>query len=188
VDSDFWRCQATEAFKASEPLKTSDLAQYWREMRNGNFGLLRFLFLATRGFLTEVGRRTGVIKPLPLTGPGTGTGPASLDLRPGELVRVRSPEQIAATLDETGHNRRLSFDREMLPYCGRTLRVKDRVERIIEDKTGRMLKLPKDCLILDGAVCSGERTAGAWFCPRQIYAFWREAWVERVEVEGPNRP
>ena len=62
------------------------------------------------------------------------------------------PDEIAATLDATGHNRRLSFDREMLPYCGRTVRVKDRVERIIEDKTGRMLKIPKDCLILDGAV------------------------------------
>ena len=34
----FWRCQATEAFEASEPLKTSNLAQYWREFRNGNFG------------------------------------------------------------------------------------------------------------------------------------------------------
>jgi len=69
----------------------------------------------------------------------------------------------------------------MLPYCGRTLRVKDTVERIIDDKTGRLLKLPKDCLILEGAVCSGDRTAGCWFCPREIYSFWREAWVERVE-------
>ena len=32
-----WRCQATEAFKATEPLKTSDLRQYWRELRSGNF-------------------------------------------------------------------------------------------------------------------------------------------------------
>ena len=34
-----WRCQATEALKASEPLKTfKDPQQYWREFRNGNFG------------------------------------------------------------------------------------------------------------------------------------------------------
>src|SRR5262245_61939172 len=31
--SDLWRCQATDALKASEPLKRSDLRQYWRELR-----------------------------------------------------------------------------------------------------------------------------------------------------------
>src|SRR6266478_148585 len=30
--SEVWRCQATEAFKASAPLKTSNLPQYWREL------------------------------------------------------------------------------------------------------------------------------------------------------------
>ena len=104
-----------------------------------------------------------------------------LDLQPGDLVQVRSPTEIAATLDEDGFNRKLSFDREMLPYCGRTFRIKDRVRRIIDDTTGRMINIPKDCLILDGAVCSGERSAGRWFCPRQIYPYWREAWLRRVE-------
>ena len=164
---DFWRCQATEAFRASEPLKTSNLAQYWREFRNGNFGPLRFVFLAARGFVMEVADRLGKLKPLPLEGPGTDTGPAGLDLQPGELVRVRRPDEIAATLDETGHNRRLSFDREMLPYCGKTLAVKYRVDRIIEDKTGRMLKIPKDCLVLEGAVCSGNRSAAAGSAPER---------------------
>ena len=32
-----WRCQATDALKFSERLKTSNLPQYWREFRNGNF-------------------------------------------------------------------------------------------------------------------------------------------------------
>jgi hypothetical protein len=178
---DYWRCQATEALKATDHLKTSNLRQYWREARNGNYKLSRFLFLLARGFFIEIGRRTNVIKPLPLHGPGNQTGPAGLDLQAGELVRVRDPKDIEATLDETGHNRRLSFDREMLPYCGRTMRVKQRVEKIIDDKTGRMMKLPKDCLVLEGAVCSGERTAGSHFCPRAIYPFWREAWVERVQ-------
>ena len=100
---------------------------------------------------------------------------------------MRPAAEIEATLDENGFNRGLSFDREMLPYCGRTLRVKDRVDRLIDDKTGRMLKIPKDCLILEGAVCSGERSAGRWFCPREIHAFWREAWVSRVE-ESEHAP
>jgi hypothetical protein len=69
----------------------------------------------------------------------------------------------------------------MLPFCGRTFRVKDKVRRIIDDKTGRMLTIPKDCVILDRVVCSGERSVGRWFCPREIYPFWREAWLRRVE-------
>ena len=180
--SEVWRCQATEAFNASTPLKTSNLAQYWRELTNGNFGLLRFTGLAARGFIMEIARRVGLLKLLPLRGPGSKSMPVEpLDLQPGDLVQVRSPTEIAATLDEGGLNRGLNFDREMLPYCGRTFRVKDRVRRIIDDKTGRMLNIPKDCLILEGAVCSGERTPGRWFCPRQIYPYWREAWLRRVE-------
>ena len=78
----------------------------------------------------------------------------------------------------------------MLPFCGHTFRVKDRVNRIIDDRTGRMMNISKDCIILDGAVCSGERSTGRWFCPRQIHAYWREAWLERVEdpiATGPRR-
>ncbi len=176
-----WRCQATDALEATERLKTSNLLQYWREMRNGNYTLPRFLFLLARGFVLEVMSRLGKLKPLPLSGPGTGQEPVDLDLQPGDLVRVRDRDQIEATLDEEGFNRKLSFDREELPYCGRTMRVKDRVERIIDEKTGRMLKIRKDCLILQGAVCRGESTPGHWFCPRQIHAYWRESWVEPVE-------
>ncbi len=80
-----------------------------------------------------------------------------LDLQPGDLVQVRSPTEIAATLDQGGLNRGLNFDREMLPYCGRTFRVKDRVRRIIDDKTGRMLNIrqglphPRGCRLFGRA-------------------------------------
>ncbi len=185
--SEVWRCQATEAFNASTPLKTSNLSQYWRELTNGNFGRLRFIGLLTRGFIMEIARRVGLLGPLPLRGPGSqSTTVEPLDLQPGDLVQVRFPTEIAARLDERGLNRGLSFDREMLPYCGRTFRIRDRVRRIIDDKTGRMLNIPKDCLILDGAVCSGERPLGNWFCPRQIYPFWRESWLRRVEEPDPR--
>ena len=179
--SEVWRCQATEAFKASAPLKTSNLPQYWRELTNGNFGLLRFIRLAARGFFIEAADRVGLFRRLPFRLPGSQTTAVEpLDLQPGDLVQVRSPAEIAATLDENGLNRGLSFDREMLPYCGRTFRVKDRVRRIVDDKTGRMLNISKDCIILDGVVCSGECSTGRWFCPREIYAYWREPWLRRV--------
>ena len=182
---ELWRCQATEALRASEPLKTSNLTQYWRELRNGNFGKLRFVRLLARAFVMELADRLGLLKPLPLQGPGEDSQRTEpLDLQPGELAEVRPPAEIEATLDEHGLNRGLSFDREMLPYCGRVFPVKKRVRRIIDDRTGRMLKIPKDCIILDGPVCSGECSTGRWFCPRQIHPYWREAWLRRVGEPG----
>jgi hypothetical protein len=183
-----WRCQATEALKATEPLKTSDVRQYWRELGSGNFGLLHFLRVAVPGFVLEVAGRLRLIGAFPLRGRGTQPSQSMpLDLQPGDLVQVRSPTEIAPTLDENGRNRGLSFDREMLPYCGGTYRVKDSVQRIIDERTGRMIHISRDCLILEGVVCSGERSVGRWFCPREIYPYWRETWLRRVDEERPRR-
>jgi hypothetical protein len=37
-------------------------------------------------------------------------------------VRVKSYEEILATLDTAGSNRGLSFDAELVPYCGKVSR------------------------------------------------------------------
>ncbi len=180
--AEVWRCQATEALKASTPLKVRNLGQYGRELTSHNYRLLRFVPLLIRAFFMEIADRTRLMPPLPLKGDGAKSAPAeTLNLRPGDVVKVRSAEEIARTLDRNGFNRGLSFDREMLPYCGRTCVVRDRVNRIIDDKTGRMLEISTDALILEGVVCGGVRSAGRWFCPREIYAFWREAWLVRAD-------
>jgi hypothetical protein len=111
-----------------------------------------------------------------------------LDLRPGDTVEVRSAKEIAPTVDETGKTRGLAFDWEMKPFCGGRYRVQDRVERIIDEHTGQMIEIPSDCLILGGVVCSGEHSDGRWFCPREIYPYWREAWLRRVEDAEPAPP
>lgn len=187
--SEVWRCQVTESFAATTPLPTRKLSQYWRELTNGNNSLFRFLFIALRGLPIEIGRRIGLIKAVPLRG-NASKAPVGepLNIKPGDLVRVKSREEIAATLNERGFHRGLSFDREMLRDCGRTMRVRDVVKQVIDDKTGRMLHLKKDCIILEGSVCSGELTMGCWFCPRQIYPFWREAWLRKVEEPEARAP
>jgi hypothetical protein len=180
--TEVWKCQATEAFAASAPLKVRHLGQYWREVTSRNYSLLRLLPLLVRAFVLEVATRTRIIGPVPLTGDGTGGEPsAPLNLQPGDVVTVRPPEEIARTLDEKGLNRGLSFDREMLPFCGRTCVVQERVNQIIDDRTGRMIKIRGDAIILDGLVCSGERSVGRWFCPRQIPPYWRESWLVRSD-------
>ena len=176
-----WRCQATEALAATEPLKTSNPSQYWRELASGNVRVLHFLRAIASSAFFELAVRSGRKHRMPLLGTGDTPDRPPLDLSPGDVVRVRSPEEIRATLDSSGLNRGLSFDREMLPHCGRTYRVQARVRRIVDDRTGRIIDISRDCIILEGVVCSGERTVGCWFCPRAIYSYWREAWLERVE-------
>ena len=81
-------------------------------------------------------------------------------------------------------NRGLHFDVEMAPFCATgTERVLTRVERIVDEKTGLLIELPNPCLILDGVTCSGLLSSSRMFCPRNIYPFWREVWLKRVD--GP---
>ena len=176
-----WRCQATEALAATEPLKTSNLSQYWRELKAGNVGVLHFMRIMVYGAVVEVAVRSGLKRRMPLVGNGDPLDRPPLGLAPGDLVRVRPPEEIVPTLDSKGLNRGLSFDREMHPHCGETYRVRTRVQRIVDDRTGRIIDISRDCIILEGVTCSGERTVGCWFCPREIFPYWREAWLERVE-------
>jgi len=109
------------------------------------------------------------------------TPTAVLDLQPGELVQVRSRDEIMPTINAERKNRGLSFDVEMVPYCGKTFRVLSRVERIINEKNGAMTEIPRDCIILDGVTCSGCFSDNRLFCPRSMYPYWREIWLKRVE-------
>jgi hypothetical protein len=179
-----WRCQNTEALKASTHLRVfKDPGQYWREFNHGNYGRLRFVWKLARAMALEVANRLGFTDQSPLRGPEPKAPDYEpLDLQPGEWVQVRSPEEIEPTLDDRGHNRGLSFDREMLRYCGQTLRVQARVNQIIDEKTGRMLNIRRDAIILEGSVCTAECSPGRWFCPREIPAYWREGWLKRVEA------
>ncbi len=65
-----YRCQATEALRATEPLSKYDLRQYIRELTSGNVGLLRFLRVAVRGLSTAIRRRLRLLSdhPLPYDG------------------------------------------------------------------------------------------------------------------------
>ena len=103
-----------------------------------------------------------------------------LKLQPGDLVRVKSHEDIRATLSRNNKNRGLSFDVEMVPFCGRVYRVGTRVDRFIDEKTGRMMSLKTPAVILEGVTCQSRFSKRRMFCPRALHSWWREVWLERV--------
>jgi hypothetical protein len=200
-------CQATQVPAATEPLPWWDVRQYIEDFTSGNVGVGRmvsgFIYMGYNGLVNAgigLGRplrwlydafqrlRGGTPYPrrfgkLP---PGSGTPVATLNLQPGEWVRVRSHQEILATLDAKNRNRGLYFDAEMVPYCGRTLRVLRRVNRILDEKTGRMTEFKTPCIVLEGAVCQSRYSECRLFCPRSIYAYWREIWLERVPADAVN--
>jgi hypothetical protein len=182
-----YRCQATELRAASQPLSLTDPRPYLREYTSGNVSIRSFTRVMTRATVTEVRRKLGRLPAIHVQGESTKSPETPrLDLQPGEWVRVKSRDQIRETLTTKGMNRGLWFDVEMLAFCGQTLRVRQRIERFVHDRDGKMIELPSDCVTLDGAVCSGERSTQRWFCPRAIYPYWRECWLERVPATNGN--
>jgi hypothetical protein len=182
-------CQATELMRAAPQwIPPWDIKQYVLDVRSGNAGLLTTARSLAVGAFNEYQDLSRRFLPRPLRirggrrfpfihGKQRKTPQETLDLRSGELVRVKHKEEIVKTLDANNRNRGMTFDPEMLKYCGRQARVLRRVERIIDEKTGKMLQLRNPCIILENVICTSDYHR---LCPRGIYPYWREIWLERV--------
>ena len=170
-------CQSSEIVEASRPLPWWQLKQYLWDVKYNQISyrdFLRSLFIAVYNKIAHHGRfrSWGMI-----TGHGEPAPPVQpLNLKPGELVRVKSLAEIRRTLDSSGKNRSLLFAPAMKDFCGQVLRVKDRVENIVLEGTSRQRTL-KETVLLEGATCDGLCHR---MCPRQSFLFWRECWLERV--------
>ncbi|WP_298800561.1 hypothetical protein [Pseudonocardia sp. 73-21] len=188
--AELYSCQATELNRAAPTcLPLRDVGQFVQDVRSGNAGVL----WALRAFLVGLFNRLQKlsIRFLPprlrfrrglrwrfLEGRAVGRTPTEiLDLQPGELVRVKSKDAILATLDANLLNRGMGFEEEMSRWCGRVGRVERRVDRCLDERTGRMLTMKNPCIVLENSVCEGAFNAA---CPREFVHFWREIWLERI--------
>ncbi|MGV3759911.1 MAG: hypothetical protein ACO1PW_10290 [Actinomycetota bacterium] len=106
--------------------------------------------------------------------------PPDPGLEAGELVRVRSREEILATLDPGGKLRGCGFLEEMVPYCGTTQRVLKPVRRFVDERD-YTVKKARGIYLLDGAMCHGAAPFGE--CDRGCLYFWRGEWLERADEE-----
>jgi hypothetical protein len=197
-------CQATELLSYTKPLPWWDPRQYAEDYLSGNVSLGRMFEIFafhTYVFFTrcysqrwgKLGRwlydqfqslRGGVPWPryrgkIPVSEP---TPRDDLGLEPGDWVRVKSYEQILATLNKANSNRNMGFDAELVPYCGKVFRVRSRVTRFIDEPTGKLKFMKTPALILDGVFCQSSYSANRLACPRSIYSWWREIWLERISA------
>jgi hypothetical protein len=202
-----YSCQATTLPEFTSPLPWWNFTQYIEDHNSGNASLRQLvsgLVYASYYPLSRPGRRNPIGPPfrwlydrvVSLWGGGvpfprrTGLIPlgrptpqTNLNLQPGEWVRVKSYAEILASIDRNNKNKGLFFDAEMVPFCGKVFRVRTRVARFIGENTGLMVKLRTPAVILENVWCQSRYSDRRMLCPRSIYSWWREEWLERVTPE-----
>jgi hypothetical protein len=200
-------CQNTQIKFATQPLPSWDVRQYLEDYTSGNVTLSQLavgLVYSAWRTVAEAGIGVGTAmrwtydrfqraiggSPYPLRPFGLPKGCAAprtqLDLQPGERVRVKPYTDIVKTLDSNYRNRGLYFDAEMVPFTEREYEVERRQSQIIDERTGKMVRFKSDAIVLKDVVCEARYAICRRFCPRAIYPYWRETWLERVS--DPNDP
>lgn len=175
VCSHQWRL--SRVFRVYQKLH-SYLVWYMENM--GTLGTLKHAFSVCVG----VGRRgRGTAGTMSTRHQQGGPIRETLDLAPGELVEVRSIEEILTTLDHNRRNKGLRWMTGMRQYCGKRYRVHKRVERIMLETNGELRNM-KNTVLLQGVMCDGAAFGG---CDRSCFHFWREVWLKRVpEQQGTD--
>jgi hypothetical protein len=167
----------TELLRIRRCWKMQSFPSFLRgELAHAKARILRYL-----GLLRPMQTATRVVPVLSHTLEKEGN--AALDLMPGELVRVRSRAEIQRTLDNGGRVKGLFFMPGMWQFCGKEFRVYKQVRKLQIESTGEVRQL-KNTVLLEGAVCEGSVVE----CDRSCFYFWREAWLERVDLTSRAEP
>lgn len=169
-------CQATSLQKASFPPSRSMIRQYLWSLEPGALTPVEIIRDSLKELRTRCLRSLQHENGTKVTGENTRTPTASLVLQPGELVEVKSVEEIKRTLDKKGRNRGLLFNPEMLQYCGKRFKVLKRVN-IVTNEATREVRQVENTVILEGAVCDGKAHGR---CQRRCPCLWREIWLRRA--------
>jgi len=200
VDDSRYFCQSTELFTATEEFPGNK--SLWRvrtmvqEVRNGDRSLpevLRFsaVWLWKKGLRTSLRLVNGDQR---LRGPHDRAPVMSLNLVPGERVRIKSRPELQATLDSKRANRGLKVCQEMTRCFGAEAEVRERVERIINERNGEMIEfrntvslrnVRKNGSTMDDSQCLCAYEPGD--CPRGELMYWREIWLERASGVIPEQ-
>ncbi|HKU15978.1 MAG TPA: hypothetical protein VJQ52_16405 [Steroidobacteraceae bacterium] len=177
-----YSCQYTDLAAAAKPMSKLDVRHELQPLLCGNVTLAAFCVAGLTRLFNRLQRaRRGVTFPYMPPGTQTQTPLVNLNLQVGEIVRVHSAERISLTLNDKGRNRGLWFDGELLKSTNQRFKVTARVDRLIDDATGRMLDMKTPCIVLDNLYSTGEYLR---FCSQHDLAYWREAWLTRDAVSG----
>ncbi len=106
----------------------------------------------------------------------------AIELKPGDLVEVRSASEIMATLDSEGKLEGLPFMPEMLAYCGRRVHVSKRADNTCALGQPRRIE---GTVHLEQLRCDGSAHRG---CEAGCLFLWKEAWLRPASNGDELRP
>ena len=98
----------------------------------------------------------------------------------GDLVQVRSLQEIEDTLDERACLDGLPFMEEMAAFCGRRFRVYRCVDKVWDYGRSWRLRRIKDVVLLAALRCDGSAHGG---CQASCSLLWKSAWLRLVRDE-----
>ncbi len=190
VDETHYFCQSTQLSQATEAFPKSvrglwKLRIFAREIRNRDRSLPEILKLTVLWLWQRLLRRLHGDQWL--RGPNKRTPVVSLDLKPGEPVRIKSRPEMVATLDHNRSNRGLKVCYEATRSCGAQAEVRNRVDRLINERTGEMRKVSNTVTIhnMRGKMSARDMECVCvdqpGDCPRGELMYWREIWLERAK-------
>jgi hypothetical protein len=169
-------CQSVNLLKATSLVRKWDFRRYIWQVTSGAYKPTESMHSILDSLSLLIQRLLVGKKPPRLGGRLKRTPSATLNLQPGELVEVKSKEEILATLDFMGRNRGLYFTPEMVKYTEKRFRVLKRIDKMVNEKTGQLRKI-SNTVLLQGSMCDGKAHGG---CQRLCYCLWREIWLRRA--------
>ena len=179
---DKYFCQSSEFLKATLPLS---MMQRFRKCvsavtaRNVSpWGMMKRILVWTRWKVHNrlIGQHA--------RGDMDKTPTVALGLQPGDLVEVKSLEEIRTTLNKDGRNRGLHFSADQRPFCGGQYRVRSRADNFIAEGTGEM-KHFRNTVILEEVLCDSATFAFGG-CYRADLLYWREIWLKKIDSPAPG--
>ena len=101
----------------------------------------------------------------------------------GDRVRIKSLQQVAATLDAGGALDSLPFMPEMARYCGQEASVFRCVDKVYDYGGRKDLRRIRNVVLLYGLRCDG---ASHDRCQAGCYLLWKNAWLEPVATRAES--
>jgi hypothetical protein len=106
-------------------------------------------------------------------------------LRAGDMVEIRSADEIVATLGESGRLEGMPFMPEMLKFCGTRVRVQSRAHKTCETALSSGFRRLERTMHLEELRCDGSAHGG---CQASCLLFWKTEWLKPVGPASEGYP
>jgi hypothetical protein len=110
--------------------------------------------------------------------PRSSSPPNQDEIKPGDIVRIRSTAEVKQTLDRFGKIKGCSFLKNQYAFCGKKCKVFKKVDYFFDESRQKMLK-SSNLYFLEGVYCNGN-SAYLKPCDRNCFHYWHKNWLEKI--------